>query len=92
MSHIVNCIILKQEAEGLKRPPWPGELGQRIYQQVSQLAWRDWMSHQTTLINEHRLNPLNSKDREFIAVEMEKYFFGEGSSKPEGYISPESKK
>ena len=89
MSHIVNCIILNQEAEGLKRAPWPGELGQRIYQQVSQLAWRDWMIHQTTLINEHRLNPLNPKDREFIAAEMEKYFFGGGSAKPEGYIEPE---
>jgi len=89
MSHKVNCIILKQEADGLKRPPWPGELGKRIYAQVSQQAWREWMNHQTTLINEHRLNPLNPKDRQFIETEMEKYFFGGGSEKPEGYIAPE---
>ena len=90
MSHLVNCIILKQEAEGLKRPPWPGELGKRIYAQVSQQVWREWMNHQTTLINEHRLNPLNPKDRQIIETEMEKYFFGGGSEKPEGYIAPES--
>ena len=89
MSHKVHCIILKHEAEGLKRAPWPGELGKRIYAQVSQTAWRNWMVHQTTLINENRLNPLNPKDRQFIETEMEKYFFGGGSEKPEGYVEPE---
>ncbi len=86
MSRMVNCIILKQQAEGLRRAPWPGELGQRIFEQVSQAAWRDWMTHQTTLINENRLNPLVPKDRQFIETEMEKYFFGTGSEKPEGFI------
>ncbi|MCF6226630.1 MAG: oxidative damage protection protein [Xanthomonadales bacterium] len=89
MNHKVNCIILKQQADGLKRPPWPGELGKRIYDAVSQQAWRTWMDHQTTLINEHRLNPLNPKDRQFIETEMEKYFFGGGSEKPKGFVAPE---
>ena len=89
MTRFVDCIILKQRAEGLRRAPWPGELGQRIFEQVSQSAWRDWMAHQTTLINENRLNPLNPKDRQFIETEMEKYFFGQGSEKPEGFIAPE---
>lgn len=86
MSRMVECIILKQQAEGLARAPWPGELGMRIFEQVSQSAWRDWMTHQTTLINENRLNPLNPKDRQFIETEMEKYFFGQGSEKPSGFI------
>ncbi len=86
MSRMVECIILKQQAEGLARAPWPGELGKRIFEQVSQPAWREWMTHQTTLINENRLNPLNPKDRQFIETEMEKYFFGKGSEKPSGFI------
>ncbi len=86
MSRMVECIILKQQAEGLARAPWPGDLGKRIFEQVSQIAWRDWMAHQTTLINENRLNPLIPKDRKFIETEMEKYFFGQGSEKPEGFI------
>ncbi|MFC4819190.1 oxidative damage protection protein [Dokdonella ginsengisoli] len=90
MTRTVHCVKLQREGEGLAFAPWPGELGRRIYEQVSKQAWQEWLAHQTMLINENRLNPLDAKTREFIAAEMEKYFFGGGSEKPSGYIAPES--
>lgn len=87
MSRTVNCIKLNKEAEGLPASPYPGELGQRIYENVSKEAWDQWVSHQTMLINEYRLSMLEPSAREFLAQEMEKYFFGDGSAKPEGYVS-----
>ena len=89
MTRTVKCVVLGQEAEGLDRPPYPGELGQRIYENVSKEAWQAWLAHQTMLINENRLNPLDAKTRAFLAAEMEKYFFGEGSQTPAGYVAPE---
>ena len=89
MARTVQCVLLKQEAPGLDRPPYPGELGKRIYENVSKEAWQAWLAHQTMLINENRLNPLDPKTRAFLAAEMEKYFFGEGSEKPAGYVAPE---
>ncbi len=89
MSRTVHCVKLGQDAEGLAFAPWPGELGKRIYEQVSKQAWAEWMAHQTILINEHRLNPLEAKTRAFLADEMEKYFFGGGSEKPAGYVAPD---
>lgn len=90
MAHIVNCIKLNKEGEGLKRVPYPGELGQRIYDNVSQEAWQLWLSHQTMLINENRLTPIEPKAREFLEKEMHEFFFGDGSNAPEGYV-PEDK-
>jgi Fe-S cluster biosynthesis and repair protein YggX len=81
--------VLGTEAEGLARPPYPGELGRRIYENVSKEAWQAWLTHQTMLINENRLNPLDAKTRAFLAAEMEKYFFGEGSEKPPGFVAPD---
>ena len=89
MARMVNCIKLGREAEGLDFPPYPGELGKRLYESVSKEAWAQWQRHQTMLINENRLNPLDAKTRAFLAAEMEKYFFGEGSEKPAGYVAPE---
>ncbi|WP_300621550.1 oxidative damage protection protein [Dokdonella sp.] len=89
MTRTVHCVKLQREAEGLAFAPWPGELGKRIYEQVSKEAWAGWLAHQTMLINENRLNPLDPKTRGFIANEMQKYFFGEGSEKPSGYVAPE---
>ncbi len=89
MSRNVNCIKLGKEAEGLKTVPYPGELGKRIYEQVSQEAWQMWLGHQTMLINEYRLTPVEPKARQFLEKEMEKYFFGEGSEKPKEFVSPE---
>ncbi|MDH5369089.1 MAG: oxidative damage protection protein [Gammaproteobacteria bacterium] len=85
MSRMVNCVVLKKEAEGLDKPPYPGELGQRIYENASKEAWQMWMKQQTMLMNENRLSPIDPKHRQFLVEEMEKFFFGEGSVKVEGY-------
>jgi Fe-S cluster biosynthesis and repair protein YggX len=89
MSRTVQCIVLKKEAEGLAFQPYPGELGKRIFDNVSQKAWQKWLAHQTMLINEMRLSPINPEHRKFLENEMENYFFGEGSQAPEGYVPPE---
>ncbi|MFP4280910.1 MAG: oxidative damage protection protein [Halochromatium sp.] len=88
MSRMVNCVKLGREAEGLDRPPYPGELGQRLFENVSKQAWADWLKHQTMLINENRLSPMDPKARTFLEEQMEKYFFGEGAAMPEGYVPP----
>lgn len=82
MSRTVNCALLGVEAEGLDRPPYPGELGQRIFERVSKQAWQRWLGHQTMLINEYRLSPIEPRAREFLEQEMEKFFFGDGSEAP----------
>ena len=89
MSRNVMCVKLGREAEGLNAPPYPGELGKRIFENVSQEAWRMWLSHQTMLINEYRLTPIEPRAREFLEQEMEKFFFGEGSEKPKEFVPPE---
>ncbi len=86
MSRTVNCVILKSEAEGLDYAPYPGELGQRIYDNVSKEAWQRWLEHQTMLINENRLTPIEPEARQFLAMEMEKFFFGGGSERPKEYV------
>jgi len=88
MTRMVNCVLLKKEAEGLSRQPWPGELGKRIFDNVSREAWQQWLGHQTMLINEYRLNALDPNARNFLAGEMEKYFFGEGAEKPADFVQP----
>ena len=86
MSRTIKCVLLGEEAEGLDYAPYPGELGQRIYDNVSKEAWQRWLGHQTMLINEYRLTPFEPKARKFLEEEMEKFFFGEGSAAPEGYV------
>lgn len=86
MSRTVNCVLLKKEAEGLDYAPYPGELGKRVYENVSKEAWQQWVAHQTMLINEYRLTPIEPEARKFIEKEMEKFFFGEGSAKPKDYV------
>lgn len=86
MSRKVKCVLLGVEAEGLDRPTYPGELGQRIFENVSKQAWQQWLAHQTILINEYRLTPIEPKAREFLEKEMEKFFFGEGSERPDEYV------
>lgn len=81
---------LGREAEGLERPPYPGELGQRIFENVSKEAWQKWLGHQTMLINEYRLVAFEPKARQFLVAEMEKYFFGGGSDKPQGFVNPDA--
>lgn len=89
MTRMVQCVLLKTEAPGLDRPPYPGPLGQRIYENVSKQAWQQWVTHQTMLINEYRLTPIDPKARKFLEVEMEKFLFGAGSTAPEGYRPPQ---
>jgi len=86
MSRMVQCVYLNQEAEGLDRTVYPGELGQRIYDNVSKQAWGEWLKHQTMLINEYRLTPIEPKARKFLEEEMEKFFFTGGASKPSEFV------
>jgi Fe-S cluster biosynthesis and repair protein YggX len=88
VSRMVQCAILKREAPGLDRPPYPGELGKRIFASVSKEGWALWLKHQTMLINEYRLTPIEPKARKFLEAEMEKFFFGAGSQAPQGYQPP----
>ena len=89
MSRKVHCVKLNKEADGLNAVTYPGELGKRIYEQVPQEAWQMWLGHQTMLINEYRLTPIEPKAREFLEEEMEKFFFGGGSEKPKDFVEPE---
>ena len=82
MTRTVQCVILKAEAPGLDRVPYPGPLGQRIYEQVSKEGWARWVKHQVMLMNEYRLSPVEPKARKFLEAEMEKFFFGPGSERP----------
>jgi len=85
MSKKVNCILLKKELDGLDEQPYPGELGARIFENASNEAWQKWLSHQTILINEYRLSPINADHRKYLEEEMEKFFFGGGSAKPKEF-------
>ena len=85
MSHIVNCVKLKKEAEGLARPPYPGEIGKKIFESVSNEAWQMWMKHQTMLINENRLSVIDPKAREYLEEQMVKFLFEDEADMPEGY-------
>jgi len=82
VNRTVQCVVLGREAEGLARQPYPGPLGKRVFDSVSKEAWQKWLAHQTMLINEYRLSPMEPKARTFLEQEMEKYFFGGGSEKP----------
>jgi Fe-S cluster biosynthesis and repair protein YggX len=89
MTRQVQCAKLGREAEGLDWAPYPGALGQRIYDSISKEAWQQWIGHQTMLINEYRLSTIDPKARKFLEGEMEKFLFAGGSSAPEGYTPPE---
>ncbi|WP_019217624.1 oxidative damage protection protein [Legionella tunisiensis] len=89
MTRHVFCAKLNQETEGLDKAPFPGPLGEKIFNHVSKQAWKMWLSHQTMLINEYRLSLIDPKAREFLNDEMQKYFFGEGSEKPSGFVPNE---
>lgn len=85
----VQCVLLGREADGLDKPPYPGELGQRIFENVAKVSWQKWLAHQTMLINEYRLTPIEPEARKFLETEMEKFFFGEGSQAPAEFVPPE---
>ena len=91
MSRTVQCVKLGKEAEGLDQPPYPGELGQRIYESISKEAWQQWMRHQTMLINENRLSVIDPKHRAFLEEQMQKFLFENSAETPEGYVPPTEK-
>jgi len=82
MAHTVHCVKLNKEAEGLDFPPYPGELGKKIYESVSKEGWQMWMGQQTMLINEYRLSLADPKSQQFLKLELDKFFFGDGSEPP----------
>ncbi len=86
MARTVHCQLLGEDLPALEFQPYPGELGRRIFEHISAQAWQNWLAHQTMLINEHRLSPINPEHRRFLEGEMEQFFFGGGSEKPAGYI------
>jgi len=90
MSRMVQCIKLGKEAEGLDRQTYPGELGKKIFENVSKEGWQMWMSQQTIIMNEYRLSPIDPKARKFIEEQMENFFFGDGGQIPEGFVPPEN--
>lgn len=90
MARTVHCIKLGVEAEGLDFPVYPGELGKRIFDNVSKQAWAEWMRQQTMLVNENRLNLADARARQYLARQMEKHFFGEGADQATGYVPPTS--
>jgi Fe-S cluster biosynthesis and repair protein YggX len=88
MARSVQCTYLKKEGDGLDFAPYPGELGKRIYQNISKEAWALWMKHQTMLVNENRLNLADLRARQYLARQMEQFFFGEGAEAVAGYVPP----
>ena len=90
MPRTVQCVYLKKEGEGLDFSPYPGELGKRIYNEVSKEAWQGWLKHQTMLVNENRLSLADPRARKWLAEQMEKHFFGGGAEMPSGYVPPDN--
>jgi Fe-S cluster biosynthesis and repair protein YggX len=89
MARMVHCVKLGREAEGLDFPPYPGELGKKIYANVSKEAWKQWLELQKMLVNENRLNLADKKARDYLAQQMERHFFGEGAETAAGYVPPQ---
>ena len=88
MARMVKCIKLGREAEGLDAAPYPGELGKRLYENVSKEAWAQWLRHQTMLINENRLSLADARARKYLAEQLEQHFFGDGADVATGYVPP----
>ena len=88
MARTVQCILLKKEGDGLDFAPYPGELGKRIFDNVSKEAWQQWLKHQTMLVNENRLNLADLRARQYLARQMENHFFGDGADAAQGYVPP----
>ena len=88
MTRMVQCVKTGKEGDGLDYAPYPGDLGKRIYENISKEAWESWVGHQTMLINEYRLTPVDPKNRKFLEEEMEKFLFGDGSEVPKEFVAP----
>ena len=90
-ARIVHCVKFGKDMLGLDRPPWKGELGKRVYENVSKDAWKLWIEHSKMIMNEYRLNPLDPNSQKIMEEQMEQFFFGEGAKLPEGYVPPKAK-
>ena len=90
MARQIMCVKLKREAEGLDFPPYPGEMGRRVFESVSKEAWKNWLEQQKMLVNENRLNLADKKARDYLVQQMERHFFGEGADLVAGYVPPQT--
>ena len=91
MSRTVNCVKLGKELPGLDSPPWPGELGERVFNNVSLEAWKLWEERMKMILNEYRLLPFQKEAQDLVARQMNEFFFGEGSAMPPDYVPPRTK-
>jgi len=90
-TRMVHCVKFGKDLPGLDRVPWRGELGKRVYENVSKDAWKLWIEHSKMIMNEYRLNPLDPQSQKIIAEQMENFFFGEGAQLPPGFVAQKSK-
>jgi Fe-S cluster biosynthesis and repair protein YggX len=88
---VVHCVKFDKDMPGLERIPWKGDIGKRVYENVSADAWKLWIEYSKMLVNEYRLNPLDPQSQKIMEEQMEQYFFGEGAKLPEGYVAPKAK-
>ena len=88
MSRTIFCTFLQRDAEGQDFQLYPGDVGKRIYNEISKEAWQGWLKHQTMLVNENRLNLADARARQYLARQMERFFFGEGADQPTGFVPP----
>lgn len=89
MPRTVHCQYEDRDTDGLDFAPWPGETGKRVFAHIGKPAWAKWLAHQTMLINENRLSPLNPEHRTFLEREMVKFLFERNAEKPAGYVPSE---
>jgi Fe-S cluster biosynthesis and repair protein YggX len=90
-TRMVKCVKFGKELPGLDRVPWRGEIGKRIYENVSKDAWKLWIEHSKMIMNEYRLNPLDPNSQKIMEEQLEQFFFGAGAQLPEGYVPPKAK-
>lgn len=91
MARMVQCVKLGREAEGLDKPPLKGEVGKRIFENVSKEAWKMWLEHSKMLINEYRIDLMSEAGQRVWMTELDKYFFGEGAALPPDFVPPKAK-
>ena len=91
MTRTVQCVLLKREAEGLERAPYPVALGQRIFDEISQEAWKLWLEHFKMIMNEYRLSPADPRSSQILFEQAEKFFFGDAAELPPDYRPPPRK-
>ncbi|AHV91077.1 MULTISPECIES: oxidative damage protection protein [Bordetella] len=88
MARTIHCVKLKRDTEGLDFPPYPGELGARIWREISKEAWEEWKQVQTRLVNENRLNLADARARKYLQQQMERFLFEDGTVEAQGYVPP----